>query len=94
LSFTLTFTPTLDTKSSTKEYISRGIQFPFLLGFNRNEGTFLLRGKFFGGNIEILHFTFTKYLIVLLLFILFFENSFMMSTFIYKNFDNILDIFI
>ncbi|KYM97320.1 PREDICTED: esterase E4-like [Cyphomyrmex costatus] len=56
MSFTVNlFTPTLDTKSLNpffpehpKEYMSRGIQIPFLLGFNRNEGTFLLKGIFFG----------------------------------------------
>jgi carboxylesterase type B len=55
LNFTLCFTPTLDYKSSNpffpehpKEYISRGIKIPFLLGFNRNEGIFLIRSVFFG----------------------------------------------
>ncbi|XP_018304144.1 esterase E4-like [Mycetomoellerius zeteki] len=56
LSFTVSlFTPTLDTKSLNpffpehpREYISRGIQMPFILGFNRNEGIFLLKGIFFG----------------------------------------------
>ncbi|KYN31796.1 Esterase E4 [Trachymyrmex septentrionalis] len=55
LSFTLPFTITLDSKSSNpvfpehpKEYISRGIQMPFLLGFNRDEGIFLIRSNFFG----------------------------------------------
>ncbi|KAG5347377.1 SASB hydrolase, partial [Acromyrmex charruanus] len=49
------FTPTLDTKSPNpffpehpREYISRGIQMPFILGFNRNEGIFLLKGIVFG----------------------------------------------
>ncbi|XP_018362333.1 PREDICTED: para-nitrobenzyl esterase-like isoform X2 [Trachymyrmex cornetzi] len=55
LSFTIPFTITLDSKSSNpvfpehpKKYISRGIQMPFLLGFNRNEGIFLIRSNFFG----------------------------------------------
>ncbi|XP_011066713.1 PREDICTED: fatty acyl-CoA hydrolase precursor, medium chain-like isoform X2 [Acromyrmex echinatior] len=56
LSFTMSlFTPTLDIKSSNpffpehpREYISRGIQIPFILGFNRNEGIFLLKGIVFG----------------------------------------------
>ncbi|XP_011056898.1 PREDICTED: esterase E4-like [Acromyrmex echinatior] len=55
LSFTLPFTITLDTKSSNpvfpehpQEYIRRGIQMPFLLGFNRNEGIFLISSNFFG----------------------------------------------
>ncbi|KAG5320737.1 ESTE Esterase, partial [Pseudoatta argentina] len=54
LSFTLPFTITLDNKSSNpvfpehpREYIRRGIQMPFLLGFNRNEGIFLIRSNFF-----------------------------------------------
>ncbi|XP_018341728.1 PREDICTED: esterase FE4-like isoform X2 [Trachymyrmex septentrionalis] len=56
LSFTMSlFTPTLDTKSPNpffpehpREYIRRGIQMPFILGFNRNEGIFLLKGIVFG----------------------------------------------
>ncbi|XP_018367855.1 PREDICTED: putative inactive carboxylesterase 4 isoform X2 [Trachymyrmex cornetzi] len=56
LSFTMSlFTPTLDTKSPNpffpehpREYISRGIKMPFILGFNRNEGIFLLKGIVFG----------------------------------------------
>ncbi|XP_018403763.1 PREDICTED: esterase FE4-like [Cyphomyrmex costatus] len=55
LSFTLSFTPTLDSKSPNpvfpehpEEYLSRGTQIPFLLGFNRNEGIFLIRSNFFG----------------------------------------------
>jgi len=74
LSFTLPFTITLDSKSSNpvfpehpKKYVSRGIQMPFLLGFNRNEGIFLIRSNFFEGNKEVLHFiarayTITKYI--------------------------------
>ncbi|XP_018054571.1 PREDICTED: esterase E4-like isoform X1 [Atta colombica] len=62
LSFTLPFTITLDSKSSNpvfpehpKKYVSRGIQMPFLLGFNRNEGIFLIRSNFFGdiGNEDL-----------------------------------------
>ncbi|KYN04801.1 Esterase E4 [Cyphomyrmex costatus] len=55
LSFTLSFTPTLDSKSPNpvfpehpKEYLSRGTQIPFLLGFTRNEGIFLIKSNFFG----------------------------------------------
>ncbi|KYM97319.1 Esterase FE4 [Cyphomyrmex costatus] len=55
LSFSLCFTPSLDSKSSNPffpkhpmEYISLGIHVPFLLGFNRDEGTFILRSNFFG----------------------------------------------
>ncbi|XP_011870476.1 PREDICTED: esterase E4 [Vollenhovia emeryi] len=54
LSFALYFTPTLDYESSNpffpehpKEYISRGIQMPFLLGFTRNEGIFFLNSIFY-----------------------------------------------
>ncbi|XP_018312617.1 esterase FE4-like isoform X2 [Mycetomoellerius zeteki] len=53
LSVTLFWTITLDNKSSNpvfpehpKEYIRRGIQIPFLLGFNRDEGIFLIRSNF------------------------------------------------
>ena len=60
MSFTLPFTITLDSKSSNpvfpehpKEYVNRGIQMPFLLGFNRNEGIFFIRSNFFGGNKEV-----------------------------------------
>ncbi|KYN16377.1 PREDICTED: juvenile hormone esterase-like [Trachymyrmex cornetzi] len=55
LSFTFCFTPSLDTKSPNpvfpkhlKEYVSHGVQVPFLLGFTRNEGIFMLRSDFFG----------------------------------------------
>ncbi|XP_018367857.1 PREDICTED: esterase E4-like [Trachymyrmex cornetzi] len=55
LSFSLCFTPTLDSNSPNpffpehpKEYVNRGIHVPFLLGFNREEGTFFLRSFFFG----------------------------------------------
>ncbi|XP_012543069.1 esterase FE4 [Monomorium pharaonis] len=55
LSFNLCFTPSWDHKSldplfpeHPKEYISRGIQMPFLLGITRNEGVFILRSVFFG----------------------------------------------
>ncbi|KAL0113970.1 hypothetical protein PUN28_011347 [Cardiocondyla obscurior] len=55
MSITLCFTPTLDYESSNpffpkhlKEHISRGIQLPFILGFTRNEGVFLIRSNFFG----------------------------------------------
>ena len=54
------FTITLDNKSSNpvfsehpKEYVNRGIQMPFLLGFNHNEGIFFIRSNFFGGNKEV-----------------------------------------
>ncbi|XP_011704230.1 PREDICTED: juvenile hormone esterase-like isoform X2 [Wasmannia auropunctata] len=57
LSFEPLFTPSLDTKISSKpffaehpkEYLKRGVQIPFLLGFNRNEGIFFIRSSFFGG---------------------------------------------
>jgi len=73
------FTPTLDTKSPNpffpehpREYIRRGIQMPFILGFNRNEGIFLLKGIVFGGSIKVLYFaSFTKYVLLCFTFISF-----------------------
>ncbi|XP_012528299.1 esterase E4 isoform X2 [Monomorium pharaonis] len=55
LSFELHFTPSLDYESSDpffpehpKEYISRGIKMPFLLGLTRNEGLFFTSSNIFG----------------------------------------------
>ncbi|XP_039310191.1 esterase E4 [Solenopsis invicta] len=62
LSFKLCFAPSLDFESSDpffpehpKEYISRGIHIPFLLGFTRNEGLFFVDSLFFGGGVSKEH---------------------------------------
>ncbi|KYN36171.1 Carboxylesterase 3 [Trachymyrmex septentrionalis] len=71
LSFSLCFTPSLDSNSPNpffpkhpKEYINRGIHVPFLLGFNREEGTFFLHSSFFGDinkeNLEKVNADFKK----------------------------------